>query len=328
MALTLPLFHRPGGVLFLDDDADYLDMLGMVIPAHWSVELYSRPTAFLKRMLGQPAEWEADAQLQLQMIERWRQGQALIPQVLTYWREQTQRFELAKTCVVDYAMPGMDGLSVLNTLLDWPGSRVLLTGQADEQIAIQAFNNGLIDQFVPKQSPDITRLLLSVMHRLAHTAHPRLNMLWRGALKPVQVSLLQIPSVAEALQSYTRQNWVEYVVIGEPFGLLGLDAQGHAHWLQLETASSLPELAEVAAAAALGMDVVQRIQRGESLVALELHQQLRLRGTPPPARAIPLGDDGLLRAAAFALDSAALGGPLPSYSDHLARHADRLVQDN
>ena len=33
MALQLPLFHRSGSIVFLDDDLDYLDMLGMVMPA-------------------------------------------------------------------------------------------------------------------------------------------------------------------------------------------------------------------------------------------------------------------------------------------------------
>ena len=60
MALTLSLFQRPGGVLFLDDDPDYLDMLGMVVPAQTQVELYARPAGFLARMQAEPAHWEAD----------------------------------------------------------------------------------------------------------------------------------------------------------------------------------------------------------------------------------------------------------------------------
>ena len=122
--------------------------------------------------------------MHLQMIERWRQGQPLMPQVLRYWANNTARYRLAKTCVVDFAMPGTDGLKVLNTLLDWPGSRILLTGQADEQIAIQAFNGGLIDQFIAKQMPDIAGRLVTALSKLAHAAHPRLNTMWRAVLQP------------------------------------------------------------------------------------------------------------------------------------------------
>ncbi|MBL0944993.1 MAG: response regulator [Hydrogenophaga sp.] len=328
MALTLSLFHRPGATLFLDDDPDYLEMLAMVVPAQMQVELYARPSGFLARMQTEPSQWEADAALQLQMIDRWRQGQPLIPQILRYWATRPERYRLAQICVVDYAMPGTDGLTVLNSLLDWPGSRVLLTGQADEQIAIQAFNNGLIDQFVPKQAADITRHLLGVLRRLAQTPHPRLNTMWRGVLRPQQVSLLQIPSVAQWLRDYTHHHWVEYVVIGEPFGLLGLDGNGVAHWLQLEPTASLGDLAELAASAALGMDVVRAVREGRRLAAVELHQQMALRGPVRTAPATDIGDDGLLMAAAFVLENAELPQAIYPYRHFLQAENHRTVQDH
>ena len=328
MALTIPLFHRPGSILFLDDDTDYLEMLGMVIPAHWQAELFSRPAGFAARMQDEPARWETDAQRQVQMVEAWRQGQALVPQLLRYWANHPERYSLARTCVVDYAMPGTNGLTVLNNMLDWPGSRVLLTGQADEQIAVQAFNDGLIDQFVPKQATDITRHLLGVLRKLGYVAHPRLNAIWRGTLRPAQQSLLQMPSVAKALQNHTQQNWVEYVVLGEPFGLLGLDAHGRAHWFQLETSDGLHDLAELAATVGLRYDVTRAIEAGQCLAAVELHQQLGLSGPVRTAPAQEVGDDGVLFGAHFALDPAELPAPILGYRDYLQQHDHRQVHDS
>lgn len=327
MAFNIPLFHRSGSILFLDDDVDYLDMLGMVIPNHLQVELYSRPPTFVDRMRDEPARWEADAGLHLQMIERWRQGHHLLPQVLRYWANNPARYQLAQTCVVDYAMPGTDGLKVLNTLLDWPGSRILLTGQADEQIAIQAFNGGLIDQFIPKQAADIAGRLLTTLAKLAHKPHPRLNSLWRAVLQPAQQSVLQVPSVARALQQFTQQRWIEYVVLGEPFGLLGLDAQGRCEWLQLEPANTLEDLAELAGTAGLALDVVKAVRTGNVLPAIELHQQLRLSGPIRTAPAFAVGDEGLLHAAAFPLEATALPQPIYAYRNFLDMQSSRSIQD-
>lgn len=328
MALTISLFHRPGSILFLDDDPEYLEMLGMVIPAHWQVELYSRPSGFGKRMRDEPARWEADAAAQLQMIERWRQGQALLPQILRYWANNPLRHQLAKSCVVDFSMPGTNGLQVLETLLDWPGSRILLTGQADEQVAVQAFNQGLIDQFVAKQAPDITRLLLGTLRKLSLAPHPRLNTLWRATLRPTQQSILQIPSVSSALQAYAEKHWVEYVILDAPFGLLGLDVNGRCHWLQLEPMSSLPDLTELAASAGLGPDVIRSIESGQRLAAVELHQQLGLRGPIRTAPTISMGDDSTLRAAAFALETEDLPSPIYPYRNFLEEQGARAIQDS
>ncbi len=327
MAFTLSLFQRCGSILFLDDDIDYLDMLGMVTPRHLQVELYARPPSFVERMREEPARWEADAGLHLHMIERWRQGHPLLPQVLRYWANNPARYQLAQTCVVDYAMPGTDGLKVLNTLLDWPGSRILLTGQADEQIAIQAFNGGLIDQFIPKQAPDMAGRLLGALIKLAHTPHPRLNTLWRAVLQPTQQSVLQVPAIARALQQFAQQRWIEYVVLGEPFGVLGLDTLGQCQWLQLEPTGTLSEVTELASTAGLDFDVVRAVQSGALLPAVELHQQLGLRGPIRTAPAFDLGDEGLLRAAVFDLHATDLPQAIYAYRNFLDSQGSRSVQD-
>lgn len=327
MTFHLPLVQCPGSVLFLDDDIDYLDTLGMVIPEHLRVELYSRPSSFIERMREEPARWESDASLQLQMIESWRRGHPLLPQVLHYWASSPERHQLARTCVVDYAMPGTDGLKVLNTLQDWPGARILLTGQADEKIAIQAFNNGLIDYFIPKQSHDITVRLLSALDRLAHQAHPRLDSLWRLGLHSDQQALLRRPSVARALQQFTQQRCIEYVVLGEPFGILGLDTQGHCLWLQLEPTHTRGALTELASTAGLPPDLMRSVQAGQRVPAVELHQQLGLQGPIRSEPAFAIGDDGLLNGAVFALQDSDLPEPIPKCHDPRTGMASRHVQD-
>ena len=216
--------------------------------------------------------------------------------------------------------------SVLNTLLDWPGSRVLLTGQADEQIAVKAFNSGLIDQFVPKQTQDITRHLLGVLRKLANTPHVRLNTLWRSVLTAEQQSLLQIPAVVEALQQLSHGRWVEHVVLGAPFGMLGVTIDGGCEWLQLEPVSGLPGLAELAGSAGMDFETVRAVRAGEQLAAVELHQQLGLRGPIRVAPARPLDEDGLLTSALFALQ-AGEHPPLPTYRAVLRAAEHRSVDD-
>ncbi len=328
MAFTFPLYHRSGSLVFLDDDIDYLEMLGMVVPTSLQVELFSRPTAFVARMSEEPARWESDAGRQLQMLELWRQGRPLLPQVLRYWGSHPARYQLAQTCVVDFQMPGMDGLKVLNHLLDWPGSRILLTGQADDQIAIEAFNKGLIDQFIPKQTADIAGRLMTTLIRLSQQAHPRLNTVWRTALKSSQQTILEQPSIASALLSMARDRWIEYVVLGEPFGMLGLDAQGECDWLQLEPTAGLKDVADLARSAGLGFELVRSIQNGNVLPAVEMHQQLGAIGTARTEQAIPIGEGGLLVGALFHLPASELPVPIYPYRNFLEQQSARTLHDH
>lgn len=325
--MTFPLFHRPGTVVFLDDDPDYLEMLALVLPRHWHLSLFLRPTECISHLLQEPPFWEADAWNQQQLVDLWREGKPLIPQVLAYWSRYTERYALSRVCVVDFSMPGMDGLQALAELGDWPGSRVLLTGQADEQVAVRAFNRGLIDQFIPKQTPDISRRLVEAVERLLFTSHARHAQTWRSTLNQEQGALLRLPGVDAWLATFCAKHWVEHVVIGEPFGVLGMDASGRVGWLQLETREGLQALAELAVVAGVPAAGVEEIRAGRQLADVELRQAL---GSSEPVSMVPaikIGDAGGLLAALFPVESPATPDPDNSYSRWLARQPKRQVRD-
>ena len=326
--MTFPLFHRPGTVVFLDDDPDYLEMLALVLPRQWHLRLFLRPPEAIAHLLQEPPFWEADAWNQQQLIENWRDGKPLIPQILGYWSKYTERYALSRVCVVDYSMPGMDGLQALAELGDWPGSRVLLTGQADEQVAVRAFNHGLIDQFIPKQTPDISRRLIEAVDRLLFTSHARHAQTWRVTLKPEQNALLRAPGLANWLSDFCARHWVEHVAIGEPFGVLGMDAAGKISWLQLETRDGLPALAELAEVAGVAPDAVAEIRSGAKLADVELRQAL---SSAQPVALVPAFEVGegasTLLGALFPVEAANGPDPNNSYSKWLARQPKRHVQE-
>ena len=325
--MTFPLFHRPGTVVFLDDDPDYLEMLALVLPRQWHLRLFLRPAECIAHLLREPPFWEADAWNQQQLVAQWREGKALIPQILAYWSRYTERYALSRVCVVDFSMPGMDGLQALAELGDWPGSRVLLTGQADEQVAVRAFNRGLIDQFIPKQTQDISRRLIEAVDGLLFTAHPRHAQTWRSTLTQEQSALLRAPGVDGWLSDFCARHWVEHIVIGEPFGVLGMDASGRIGWLQLETPQGLQALAELAEVAGVAPADIEDIRDGTRLADVELRQALSSGQPCRLVEAVPVGDGGQLFGALFPVE--APNGPDPdnSYSRWLARQAKRHVED-
>jgi CheY-like chemotaxis protein len=325
--MSFSLFHRPGTVVFLDDDPDYLEMLALVLPKHWHVKFFMRPVQCINYLQQEPPFWEADAWHQQQLIDQWREGKPLIPQLLGYWSTYTERYALTRVCVVDYSMPGMDGLETLSELVDWPGSRVLLTGQADEQVAVRAFNRGLIEQFIAKQAPDISRQLIEAVEHLLATPNSRHAQTWRVTLGPEQNALLRTPSVGRDLSAIAARQWIEHVVIGDPFGVLGMDAAGHVSWLQLETPDGLKGLAELAELEGVGPSKLDDIRQGRQLADLELRQALGRIGPPELARTIPLGQERTLFGALFNVESPLCPDPGNSYNSWLARQKKRHVED-
>jgi CheY-like chemotaxis protein len=64
------------------------------------------------------------------------------------------RFYSPAVVVVDYAMPQMNGLDFCRALSGLPCKKILFTGAADEMVAVNAFNKGLIDRYLRKGDPD------------------------------------------------------------------------------------------------------------------------------------------------------------------------------
>ncbi|AEG91932.1 candidate response regulator, atypical CheY [Ramlibacter tataouinensis TTB310] len=313
--------------MFLDDDPDYLEMLAVVLPQDWHVKLFLRPAQCINYLLQEPPFWEADAWNQQQLVDQWREGKPLIPQILGYWARYTERYAMTRVFVVDYSMPAMNGLQALAELVEWPGSRVLLTGQADEQIAVQAFNRGLIDQFIAKQAPDISRRLVSAVSHLMSTPNARHAQTWRATLRPQHSTLLRLPSVARELAAFASKQWSEYVVIGDPFGVLGMDAQGAVSWLQLETPQGLNALAELAEVEGIAGAGLEQIRSGRQLADIELRQAL---GRAQPVQLMPafaMGQNGELLAALFPVPADEHNrARIQGYGEWLRRQEQRKVE--
>ena len=288
--------------MLLDDDAVFLDMMALVLPPEWPLRLLLRPSECVAQLTRQRTLRDADHWRQQEMVERWHKiRMPLVPQILDYWRQSSVRYQLTQVAVIDYSMPAMNGFEVLDALQDWPGMRILLTGRADDQLAVNAFNQGLIHQFVPKQASDMVQRLVSAIRRLQAAAEPRAAQIWRSTLSPRQHALLNLPSVSRDLELWSDRHWIEHAVLGTPFGLLGRDAAGQAGWLQLEADGDLDELVDMAEASELSAAALEDVRSGRQLVDLELRQALGNHDPVQLQPAFSIGNEERLLGALFKL---------------------------
>ena len=294
-----PLCQRPAGVAFLDDEADYLHTLATIQPKHQFTRFFLSPRECIAHFKEDIDRHNADIWRQQDIITKWNQGDSLIKSILDYWKTANERFDMMQVLMVDFAMPAMNGLEVLSRIAEWQGSRVLLTGFADEHLAVDAFNSGGIDQFVPKQSPNFGAHIGGVVKRLLGVRNERRDQIWRNTFSQEKIGLLEQPSTASALNEFAERLWVEHIAIGDPFGVLGYDAQGAVSWLQLETADTRVGLAEIIVEIEAPGDwqsIAKDVTDGKSIVNVELDMSLNGNGQYITKPSFPMGSDGVTAA--------------------------------
>jgi FixJ family two-component response regulator len=294
----VPTLRTVGCVALIDDNEDFVFTLETLLASsQYSVVSFTEPGP-LHAFLDQRAHLLAQEQALLASI--WRaqlepQGTVAIEALRFFARPE--RLEIPLVLVSDYAMPSETGLSVC-ARHRYPGfERILLTGVADTAVAVTAFNSGLIEQFVRKQSQSVAQDVASSLEgRLRASAERRGEQLG-ATLAPDLASALRNPAIAAALDALLAKHGVrEYMMLGEPQGLLGVTALGQAVWIQLETQASLRDLDDVLQLAGADTATRERVARREALIAADFMQQVGLRATEAPVAVLSSADPVLVAA--------------------------------
>ncbi|MGE5153110.1 MAG: response regulator, partial [Bdellovibrio bacteriovorus] len=153
----LPFYH-PTRVVFVDDDLAFLNLLPLRLGGLVPYLRFDSP----RELLSEFAAGRLRGRLDLNCWDVYpgEAGQDLAEQLVGFDKSiiamrvfNRARFGLVSVLVADYQMPEMTGLDLFRALTHLPCKRVLLTGQADEAVAVQAFNEGLIDLYLPKLHP-------------------------------------------------------------------------------------------------------------------------------------------------------------------------------
>ena len=146
-----------------------------------------------------------------------------------------RRFQEMTVAVVDYSMPVMDGLAFCQQIKSNNLKKIMLTGEADEALAVKAFNESTIDQFIVKDTPDLMKVLLNRIREMQRAYFSEISdiLLNQINITPRKSFLwLDDPIFAAFFHQLCKKNQIlEYYLMDDLGSFLMLDDQGKPHWL-------------------------------------------------------------------------------------------------
>ncbi len=268
--MLFPCMRASSRISFIDDDPSFLDAMVDAVASVRRCEFLHHPGE-LDRLY---AEQEDLLRREQQMLARIVGAESPLLAALDYFA-WPGRHAIFSVLVTDQVMPAEDGVSICERHGHFGLRRILLTGAADADLAVQAFNQGSIESFLPKQTRNLGfNLRRALQDQFLHNSVERGRQL-AMQMRRDRFAALESADVSNALMVILGRSRVdEYLVLGEPFGVLGLRSDGRLSWIQIETREGLRELGESLAEFDWDAPGVARVRAGEALPNVELVSQL------------------------------------------------------
>lgn len=208
------LVNHPTTWLFVDDETRFLESIKAFLPRDQLAIFFDDPREALSYLKSKNKHrHEGDIQSDFDLDDA--RDAVTIP----------ERFKLISVVVADFAMPQMTGLELFAQLHADTVGKILLTGVADEEIAVAAFNQGVIDRFIRKGNT-------AALDEIQVFAHQLQEKWFKSFQKTMFPSVLRNPlddaQVLEAMQRVLSEyEIVEWYFSGMPSGFYCLDKYGN-----------------------------------------------------------------------------------------------------
>lgn len=158
-----------------------------------------------------------------------------------------RRFEQVSVAVVDFDMPEIDGLELCRSIRNPAIRKILLTGKADERVAVRAFNQGLIDRFIVKQDAEVIPTLNRAIGDMQLAYFGQIERMLSDALSIGSHTFLCDPVFAQRFREIREElGIVEHYLACTPDGVLMLDSSGTSYLLIVQTEEMMRASYEIA----------------------------------------------------------------------------------
>ncbi len=266
----IPAFYHPTTLTLVDDDHDFLMGLALALGDYFRCHTFTEADEaeyFLHRMYAKQTLGDADC---LSIADAtWSDLQVDIHIKSIYRRIfNPERFNVNCILIIDYDMPNRNGLELARALKAvLPIKIILLTGEADRETAINAFNAKEIDRFVSKGETNYRRKLIHYVQELQRDYFLEQSMAVLKTLGSQKDSVLEKPAFIELFESICEQSrCVEYYLLDEACSFLLLDSLGQETWLILQSSLDAQSCYELADDEELAEDILSALRNKERLV--------------------------------------------------------------
>lgn len=242
-------FSHPTTVMLIDDNPSFLDNLSLNLDDKFPIAPFSNPEQALVTLNHNQARIKENKQF-MYIINNDDDDSCEINKkfninISSFSQKvfDPNRFAEFSIILVDYCMPQMTGIEFCRQLQDVPIKKIMVTGEADHRLAVNAFNEGVIDKFIVKDPSticdEVNKAINEAQHEYFHPAqhnlfYPLNNLLTNKKFTTAFYNLIKTHNISE------------YYLLDRSGSFLLLDYDGNPFWLATLTDDDLDKFYAIA----------------------------------------------------------------------------------
>lgn len=244
----LPLFYYPNKWIFVDDDQMLLDTVKEVFGGQNRIDtfrsvkecllsLYSYQPP-LKKYNFSSSNVEDEAYGSLQRIP----GNFDITCIAEKLANDPSRHNEITVLVLDYEMPGMNGLTLAKLVSNNSIKKILLTGKAQSDLPLEGLSKNLINKFLQKSDHEMGDKLINYLNELTFKYFQEASSNFLTHLETEAKIALSDQIFIEFFKDYCEKNKIiEFYIIDKQGSFLCIDDLGKKTCLVVQSEGSIDE---------------------------------------------------------------------------------------
>lgn len=249
--LTLPAFYCPSTIAWIDDDALFLRAISQTFRSHYPLQTFNHPNDCLHFFATYTPPIAKSFQPHADIAHEHYDTTHHSPvdfdiTTLPHLHENADRTKEISVIIVDYQMPGMNGLELCRKLHTLPCKKILLTGEADHRDAVAAFNDNIIDRFIRKDSPTLVAEIQKYIATLSQQYFRERTQTLIAHLEANYRLPLSDPIFIDFFHRYCNAHDIrEYSILDKNGSFLVIDQHDQSSYLIIHTDRSLNAFIEL-----------------------------------------------------------------------------------
>lgn len=241
----------PTKLLVLDDDIDFLESLQIVLSKNYK-SICTVDAAEARSILLQNKGWSKN--LLKEGISRayFQEEPSLyaFSMNVSLLKEQVynpQRFDNIAVVIIDFDMPKENGLEFIRKVDDKQIKIIMLTGKAQQDTVIHAFNEREIHRYISKGDPDYLKNLFQYIQELHEEFFSDFSKFILDSFMESEAKIFEKLSFISLFQQIVKDNKiVEYYLLDESGSFLLLDEKAKQTFLIIKSEEDLENFYELA----------------------------------------------------------------------------------